>query len=297
MDDGKPSVNRAASELYDRYYFSTSVGDIPYGRDEQWLNFFGQIADRIVEDIAPKTVLDAGCAHGLLVESLRDRGVEAFGVDVSEFALAQVREDVRPFVRRASVTDPLPQEYDLIICMEVLEHLPAAEAEAAVANLCSQAREVLFSSTPLDYGEVTHFNVQPPEYWATLFARNGFLRDVDYDAATLIAPWAGRFRRSQDPLVRVVSNYERVAWRLRNENFSLRRVAVEDHRRLASVEGELASLRERNALLEREYLASQTYTVKVARDARLLLRRLLPRGTRRGAALTWTMGLVRGTRR
>lgn len=27
----------------------------------------------------------------------------------------------------------------------------------------------------------SHINVQPPEYWAQLFARQGFFRDVDFD--------------------------------------------------------------------------------------------------------------------
>ena len=45
-------------------------------------NFFDWIAERITRDINPKTVLDAGCAMGFLVEGLRARGVEAWGVDV-----------------------------------------------------------------------------------------------------------------------------------------------------------------------------------------------------------------------
>ena len=49
-----------------------------------------------------------------------------------------------------------------------------------MANLCPHTADVLFSSTPFDYDEATHLNVQPPDYWAALFARHGFYRDVDF---------------------------------------------------------------------------------------------------------------------
>ena len=68
-------------------------------------------------------------------------------------------------------------------------------AERAIAHLCQASDDILFSSTPLDYREVTHFNVQPIEYWTYQFALHGFVRDVDFDAS-FITPWAVRFRRN-----------------------------------------------------------------------------------------------------
>src|SRR5438445_606738 len=66
------------SDLYGQYYFThysvEQDGEHAYQRDQHWLAFFGQIADHISREIAPRTVLDAGCAMGLLVEALRDRG-------------------------------------------------------------------------------------------------------------------------------------------------------------------------------------------------------------------------------
>src|SRR5581483_4975462 len=166
------------------------------------------IAERIVSDIAPGSVLDAGCAMGFLVEALRDRGVEAAGVDISEYAIGKVREDVRCHCWIGSLTDPLPQRYDLIVCIEVLEHLSPHEAERAIENFCKNTDDVLFSSTPFDYKEATHLNVRPPDYWAERFARHGFFRDVDFDGAFL-TPWAVRFRKSRDPFARVLANYQR----------------------------------------------------------------------------------------
>ena len=100
-----------AAQLYDAFYFAHNLGR-PYQRDEVWLQFFATIADRIVSDIRPCTVLDAGCAMGFLVEALRDRGVDAVGVDVSEYAISQVRPDMRSACWVGSVTDPFPQKQE-----------------------------------------------------------------------------------------------------------------------------------------------------------------------------------------
>ena len=71
MEPGRHSPDGAR---FDARYYAQSCGR-PYGRDPEWLRFFGTIADRIVADIAPRRVLDAGCAMGLLVEALRERGI------------------------------------------------------------------------------------------------------------------------------------------------------------------------------------------------------------------------------
>lgn len=222
------------SQLYDAHYFAHGCG-VPYRRDEHWFNYFGPIADRIIQEINPGSVLDAGCALGVLVELLRDRGVEAYGVDISDFAIGQVREDLRPHFWVGSVTDPLPQQYDLIICFEVLEHMSQAEAEEAIANLCQHTDDILFSSTPFDYKEATHFNVQPPEYWAAQFARYGFFRDVDFDASFITA-WTVRFRRKAEPPHRLIQDYERKFWLLWKENTDLRELILEMRQQLTQAD-------------------------------------------------------------
>ncbi|MCX6026891.1 MAG: methyltransferase domain-containing protein [Chloroflexi bacterium] len=223
-----------AGRVFDAYYFAHSCGR-PYQRDEAWLGFFDGIAQRIVEEIHPRTVLDAGCAMGFLVEGLRRRGVEAYGLDVSDYAIAHVHPDLLPYCRVGSIADPLPRRYDLIVCIEVLEHMPVDAGRRAIANLCSATRDVLFSSTPFDYKEATHFNVQPPEVWAELFAQCGFVRDVDFDPSFVTA-WSARFRASEDPPTRVLRDYERKFWLLWKENTDLRALVGEMRDQLAHAE-------------------------------------------------------------
>src|SRR3972149_7053071 len=137
------------SSFFDAYYYEHGCGR-PYERDEGWLNFFDGIAKRIIEETEPKTVLDAGCALGFLVEAFRNRGVEAYGVDISEYAIQNVYPKIKKYCWIGSITDPFPKKYDLITSIEVLEHMPQRESERAIENLCNHANEIVFSSTPFD---------------------------------------------------------------------------------------------------------------------------------------------------
>lgn len=268
-------------KLFDANYYRTGCGQ-PYSRNEVFMAFFGRVADRIVAEIGPRTVLDAGCALGMLVEQLRARGVEAEGIDISEFAIASAHESVREYVRVGSVAEPFGRRYDLIVCIEVLEHMPRAEAEAAVANFCAHSDDVLFSSSPLDYKEATHFNVNPPEHWAALFARHGLFRDVDFDAS-FITPWAARFRRRNEPPHRVVRDYERRLWELRRENDDLRALALEQREARAAAEESRAYA----AHLEAELAAKNAHIARLEDLIRRLehgrvMRLLRALGGRRG---------------
>ncbi|MFN2252122.1 MAG: glycosyltransferase [Anaerolineae bacterium] len=216
---------RSSADAYDAFYYAHGCGT-PYRRDDEWLRYFDSVAERVVSDIAPESVLDVGCAMGFLVEALHKRGVESYGVDISPYAIGNVDPSISGSCWVGRATEELPRDYDLVVCIEVLEHLSPQEADEAVANMCAHTDDVVFSSTPFDYAELTHLNVQPPEYWASLFARHGFVRDVGFDAS-FIAPWTVRFRRSKAPLPRVVEAYERRLWQLEQERLARRDVAIE----------------------------------------------------------------------
>ncbi|HOD62076.1 MAG TPA: glycosyltransferase [Bacilli bacterium] len=200
------------SKLYDEYYYMTSCGDISYLESEKWRPFYEGIADKIVKDLNPSTVLDVGCAVGYLVAALRDRGVKAYGIDISEFAVSKVREDIKPYCMVWSATEPLPeafpQKYDLLITIEVAEHLYEEDASKFIENICRYSDKIIFSSTPDDIYEKTHFNVQQAEYWAKRFAQNKFFKDLNYDVS-YISPQSCLFAKQQYSLDKLVEDYER----------------------------------------------------------------------------------------
>lgn len=202
------------SEIYSKDYYDNydvGTGTVNYEYCVDLKEFIQSVADRIVVDFNPKVVLDAGCAMGHLVAALRDRGVQAYGIDISNYAISKVREDIQPYCVVGSLTDELPEslprKYDLIISMEVLEHLYASDGEKAIQNLCSYTDQFLFCSTPDDFEDPTHLNVRQREYWARLFAENGFYDDINY-RPTYLTYYASFFKRDKNWL-RQIEDYER----------------------------------------------------------------------------------------
>ncbi|OGO28940.1 MAG: hypothetical protein A2Z16_05045 [Chloroflexi bacterium RBG_16_54_18] len=215
---------------------------MPYERTIHWLTFFDNISEHIAHEIKPGTVLDAGCAMGFLVENLRKRGISAFGIDASEFAIQNVHPEIQPYCWVGSISEAFPQKYDLIVCIEVLEHLNPGDIENTIKNLCEYCDKMLFSSSPDDYKEATHQSVQPVENWVTFFAKYGFFHDLDYDA-TYITPWAMLFRRQSITSEQLILHYERKVYRLWKENQDLRTSALETRREIARFYNDLQKLK------------------------------------------------------
>ena len=92
-----------------------------------------------------KRVLDVGCGGGLLSEAMAERGAEVLGIDLSERALKvaelHLLESGRQVRYRKIAVEELvlqePASYDIVTCMEVLEHVPdpAAQVEACARML------------------------------------------------------------------------------------------------------------------------------------------------------------------
>jgi O-antigen biosynthesis protein len=211
------------NQLYDETYYKENCGGHPYERSEHWTSFFNKIARQIADDFKPAHALDAGCAIGLLVEALRKNKVDAVGFDISEWAIEQMPGSNKNYVKTGSILDfrVVDKKFDLVTCIEVLEHLQPSEADIAIRNLCSWGDLIIFSSSPDDFKETTHFNVQQPGYWAEKFLQNGFVRLLDYDAS-YICSWAQVFRRQSPVFPSLVRQYENNLWTQTNQIHSQR---------------------------------------------------------------------------
>ena len=94
---------------YNYQFFEQGCG-ADYKDKERWSAFFGGIAEKIIALFHPETVLDAGCAFGYLVSELRKRGVEAYGFDISDYAISNVDADFKEFCFVHDITQPLPEQ-------------------------------------------------------------------------------------------------------------------------------------------------------------------------------------------
>jgi 2-polyprenyl-6-hydroxyphenyl methylase/3-demethylubiquinone-9 3-methyltransferase len=105
--------------------------------------------------LAGKEVLDVGCGGGILAEAMARRGAHVTGIDLSEKALrvAQLhllesKLDIR--YEKAMAEDyaaAYPGTFDVVTCMELLEHVPQPESMvAACARLARPGGQVFFST-------------------------------------------------------------------------------------------------------------------------------------------------------
>lgn len=198
---------------------------------------FTQIATRLLATFADtRRVLDVGCAKGLLVQAFTEAGVDATGIDVSRAAISDADESVRARLSVGSATEPVGGPYDLITCLEVLEHLDSADAEAALDQLCAATDVIVFSSTPIDFAEPTLVDVKPVAEWMAAFALRGFFRRTDLDLSYL-SPWAVVVQRGTPSARDLVHHYESLLAPLREE-LQAKRVALLNTQEAMSAQAE-----------------------------------------------------------
>jgi 2-polyprenyl-6-hydroxyphenyl methylase/3-demethylubiquinone-9 3-methyltransferase len=106
-------------------------------------------------ELAAKQVLDVGCGGGLLSEALASCGARVTGIDMADASLAVARRhmkdsglviDYRQTMAEA-LADESPGRYDVVVCMELLEHVPRpASILDACARLVSPGGDVFFAT-------------------------------------------------------------------------------------------------------------------------------------------------------
>ena len=131
----------------------------------------------------PERVIDVGCGVGSWLRAARDLGAtEILGVDgdyVDRAALLVKSTEFLPVdLEQQRLCDVAPladaRRFDLVISVEVAEHLSFERAESFVNDLTWLGDVVLFSAgVPFQGGE-QHLNEQWPEFWALLFRARGF---------------------------------------------------------------------------------------------------------------------------
>lgn len=158
--------------------------------------------------IQKRHVLDIGCNTGVWVRGFMDRDWSCpFGIDL---------EHMRPNLlipeknfRSVDLTRPLPKDFhggwELVLCLEVGEHLPESAADTLVDSCCHAGPLVLFSAATPGQGGHGHINEQPHEYWAAKFAERGYSWETEIRAVLPedLAWWYTRnmavCRRSEEP--------------------------------------------------------------------------------------------------
>jgi SAM-dependent methyltransferase len=129
--------DRAGLSGYERYDRATSNADAA--------------AYLVWRSFPTVTHLDVGCATGFVVEALREVQVDAWGSDISGWAVDHATTGALGRLRRGDLTRRLPYRsglFDTVTALETLEHLPPEAIPHAMTELRRVCRGYLLATIP-----------------------------------------------------------------------------------------------------------------------------------------------------
>lgn len=193
------SQKSAIPELdFDNEYFT---GEWRHGYTSYTLESRRKIEGRnpelIKQILKPSKLLDVGSGPGLLILMLREIGVEAIGFDASEFALKTAPIEVRPFLFKGDILNiPFVQnEFDVLVCREVIEHLTVLQVGIAIREMCRVSSNLIYVTTRYAHecnsifdvetefeADPTHITCMNKSLLRTLFLLNGFKSRPDLES-------------------------------------------------------------------------------------------------------------------
>jgi 2-polyprenyl-6-hydroxyphenyl methylase/3-demethylubiquinone-9 3-methyltransferase len=161
---GNPPVNADAAELAK---FEAAASDWwSTGKEFQALHDINPLRLAFIQErveLAGRSVLDVGCGGGILTEALAAAGARVTGIDLGRAALAAAeahRPTTGPTIRyqridAESLADLKPAAFEVVACMELLEHVPdPSSIVRACARLVQPGGHVFFATlnrTPLSH--------------------------------------------------------------------------------------------------------------------------------------------------
>ena len=132
MNDIQPG--NVAGNNYDKYASKNPV-------EQKMMAGFFSALDRMLDGLSPKVVVEIGAGEGRITERLVERfpGATVVGLDLPDTNLAEEWDDidVPMFFGDATRMPFVDDSIDLVVGLEVLEHVPQPErALADIARVC-----------------------------------------------------------------------------------------------------------------------------------------------------------------
>jgi SAM-dependent methyltransferase len=150
-----------------KYYKEISENSVSSARE---------VVSVVLEFIKPGSVADVGCGPGVWLSEMKKKGItDILGFDGEYISDEQLVIDKKNFVRCDLEKEiPTNRKFDLVISLEVAEHIRPDYATSFIGSLCKLSDIILFSAAvPFQEG-INHYNEQYPDYWATIFNKFEF---------------------------------------------------------------------------------------------------------------------------
>jgi len=130
-------------------------------------------------------ILDFGCAKGYLVKAFRLLYRQAFGIDISQYALENADPQIADFCKPHGGYSIFPPRFDYTIAKDVFEHIYADDLSVILEK--KLPGQVLFAVIPLgedgkfrapaNNKDATHVTCMPEEWWTRFFSRCGWAQE------------------------------------------------------------------------------------------------------------------------
>ena len=204
----------AVTQKYDADYFENGIetGKSCY-TNYRWIpELTVRMAHHLIRHLnltAGERVLDYGCAKGFTVKALRMLDVEAYGCDISAYAIDNVDAEVRHYcklIKPAGSVIPFRQKFDWIISKDVLEHMTERSIDRFLKESLKHSKRA-FHVIPLGDGrgkyivpdyqrDVTHITAQDVSWWEAKFASCGWhISTFSYSVKGVKDVWTDRYKR------------------------------------------------------------------------------------------------------
>lgn len=151
-------------------------------------------------------VLDYGCAKGYIVKALRILDIDAFGCDISEYAINHVDADVREYCHLIKQNNIFNHKtYNWLMTKDVLEHMEEDNIESLLIEAHDRI-EKMFHIIPLAiepgifvvpeyHNDPSHIQIQTKQWWYEKFEKHGWnVIDFQYQVNGIKDNWTGKYK-------------------------------------------------------------------------------------------------------
>jgi len=162
--------------IYSNSWFEEMANDDQLEEDAK------SVVDVLIQEFDPDSVIDLGCGVGHYLKHFKESGISINGMDGAEAAqIHAVIDDEN--IKKHDLRNPYypSRDYDLVVCIEVAEHLPEKYANVLVKSIVRCGETVVFTAATPGQGGSHHINEQPRQYWKSLFINQG----MQYDEETV----------------------------------------------------------------------------------------------------------------
>lgn len=162
--DSKSPLTALFSGEYPKEFYDFIYGSVHHH------SYADNRADYLVQRFGKVKFLDIGCACGILVKALRDRGAEAWGIDPSEYAISQSCATEYTQVGDMRSIPFADNFFDVVHSQAVHGYYPETDIEKAVSECKRVGQQQIHSidtNTPIPaYG---YKFMRSIEYWQRVF--------------------------------------------------------------------------------------------------------------------------------